>query len=75
MRGCLERVQEWTVSMKSKEADLTWEMKVMPVGERLMGTTGEMMAGPVMINSAAVHVIEVEAAVSVAAVMTLDADL
>ena len=33
------------VSMKSKEADLTWEMKVMPVGDRLMGTAGEMTAG------------------------------
>ena len=63
------------VSMKSKEADLTWEMMVMPVGERLMGTAGEMKAGPVMMTSAAVHVIEVEATVSVAAVMTVDADL
>ena len=75
MRGCLERVQEGMVSMKSKEADLTWEMKVMPVGDRLMGTAGEMTAGPVMMNLAAVHVIEVEALVSVAAVMTVDSDL
>ena len=32
MRGCLEGVQEGTASMKSKEADMTWEMKVMPMG-------------------------------------------
>ena len=43
----------------------------MPVGERLMGTAGETRTGPVIVNSAAVHVIEaavLEADVSVAAV-------
>ena len=35
------------MTIKSKEADIPWKMKVMPVGERLMGTAGEMRTGPV----------------------------
>ena len=56
-------------SMKSMEV----EMKVMPMGERLIRTARETWTGPVMMDSAAVHVIvaagvQVEAAVIVAAV-------